>query len=123
MPHKWSAEHAGTVRDGWTLRRDCLTCGVEHWVRERPGVLPSVHEYRRSGTVVQVGRHAAPCSDGERDVETAIEISVVGRKWTVRTRPRNGLYQEAAKGYARSHLDAVRVATTWAETTVTGTQE
>lgn len=112
MPHKWSADHAGTVREGWTLRRDCLTCGVEHWVRERPGVLPGIHEYRNAGQVIHVGRHATPCKD-KRKVERGMRIIVEGRKWTVMERPRDGVYRRVIAGTADTHDSAVAEAIYW----------
>lgn len=112
MPHKWSADHAGTVRKGWTLRRDCLTCGVEHWIHERPGTLPAVHEYRNGGKVIHVGRHATPCKD-KRKVERGMRIIVEGRKWTVMERPRDGVYRRVIAGTADTHDSAVAEAIYW----------
>lgn len=109
MPHKWSRDNAGTVRKGWTLRRDCLTCGVEHWSHERPGTLPAVHEYRNGGKVIHVGRHATPCTD-HRKVEPGLRIIVEGRKWIVMERPRDGVYRMVMSGNQNCYQFAINYA-------------
>ncbi len=107
MPHRWSDEHAGTIRNGWTLRRDCLTCGVEHWIRKREGRLPMVHEYRSHDGTGQRGASPPLCSYDTLRAES-VRVEIVGNEWRVFTRPRGGVSRLRESGREFTHALAVR---------------
>jgi hypothetical protein len=80
--HRWNYTYADHPRQGSTLVRDCVQCGVE----ELRGAEKRMRRWVRNGVEVKIGMCPPPCEAAE----PMYTIVVSSERWVVRKRRGRG---------------------------------